>query len=158
MLRAIVLLLLLANLAWWSAHQGWLPAGWLPWASTSSQREPQRLAAQQRPETIQILPAEAGRPGAQAEGRPVAESAAAADGEPGCLEAGPFTSVQWPGAEAAVEPLGMAATSWRRVAAGSAATGVEGDWLRVPAADGPLRARLLALDDSRLGGGFHDCR
>jgi hypothetical protein len=158
MLRVIVLLLVLANLAWWAAGQGWLPAGWLPWATTASQREPQRLAALQRPETIRILPPAADRPGAPRSLAPAPEAAPAATETAWCLEAGPFTAAQWPAAEAAIESVGLTATAWRRVAAEPAVAPAGGDWLRVPAADGFMRERLLAMNDPRLAAGFHDCR
>lgn len=52
MLRALVLLLLLVNLAWFSWAQGWLrPWGLAPAASS----EPQRLSRQVQPEAIQVL-------------------------------------------------------------------------------------------------------
>ena len=50
MLRALVLVLLLANAAWWAWSQGWLPPSALPFPTEAGQREPQRVAAQQRPE------------------------------------------------------------------------------------------------------------
>ena len=42
MLRALLVLLLLANAAWWAWTHGWLPAGALPLPlDTPGQREPQ---------------------------------------------------------------------------------------------------------------------
>lgn len=52
MLRTLVLLLLLANIAWFSWAQGWLrPWGLAPAASS----EPQRLSRQVQPDAIQVL-------------------------------------------------------------------------------------------------------
>ena len=56
MLRALVVLLLLANALWWAWSQGWLPASALPFPTEAGQREPQRVAAQQRPDSVRILP------------------------------------------------------------------------------------------------------
>ncbi len=52
MLRTLVLLLLLANLIWFSWAQGWLRPWGLAPAATS---EPQRLSRQVQPDAIQVL-------------------------------------------------------------------------------------------------------
>lgn len=76
MLRALVIALALANLAFWSWTQGWLDG--VVGVRASGDREPERLARQVRPESVRILPATA---------------TATATTEPealACLEAGPF--------------------------------------------------------------------
>ena len=54
MLRTLVAALLLANLLFFAWSQGWLARaiGSTPY----SEREPQRLGAQVRPETVRVLP------------------------------------------------------------------------------------------------------
>ncbi|HNU10301.1 MAG TPA: hypothetical protein PKJ45_02920 [Rubrivivax sp.] len=83
MLRALALLLLLANLGFHAWTQGWL-SPWLP--PPASDREPQRLAAQLHPERIVVL-----RDGVASAAVAAAQPAAAHE-EPAalCLEAGPF--------------------------------------------------------------------
>ncbi|MBC7469992.1 MAG: SPOR domain-containing protein, partial [Ramlibacter sp.] len=82
MLRLIVLLLLLANGAYFAWAQGLLAA----WGvAPAQQSEPQRLAQQIRPEAVRILSAD--------EVRPV-EAAAAAPKPADCLQAGPFEDAQ----------------------------------------------------------------
>ena len=80
MLRALVIALALANLAFWSWTQGWLDG--VVGVRASGDREPERLARQVRPESVRILPATA-----------TANVTATATTEPealACLEAGPF--------------------------------------------------------------------
>jgi len=83
MLRRLVVLLLLANLAYFAWTQGWLDG--LLGVRSQGDREPERLARQVRPETVIILPPSAAD---------TAASAASADpptqGATACLEAGPF--------------------------------------------------------------------
>ena len=70
-MRALVALLLLANLLFLALAQGWLqPAAGL-WPQ--QEREPQRLAAQLHPEIVRVLPPAAA---------------------PVCLQAGPFGAAQ----------------------------------------------------------------
>lgn len=76
MLRALVIALALANLAFWSWTQGWLDG--VVGVRANGDREPERLARQVRPESVRILPA-------------TAATAAASEPEASaCLEAGPF--------------------------------------------------------------------
>ncbi len=106
MLRLLVLLLLLANAAYFAWSHGFL-AGW--GAAPAQQSEPQRLEQQIKPEAVRLLPPEEAR----------RELSAAAGSRPGeCLQAGPFTDADagslkqvldgWPAAswslESAVEP------------------------------------------------------
>ncbi|MEO5659560.1 MAG: SPOR domain-containing protein [Polaromonas sp.] len=84
MLRALVLALLLANAAYFAWGQGLLAAyGFAP----ARQSEPERLAQQIRPETMQLdVP---GAPGAPPPSRPAAASSTAQ-----CLQVGAFTERQ----------------------------------------------------------------
>jgi hypothetical protein len=99
MLRLLVLLLLLANAAYFAWAQGLLaPVGLAP----VQQSEPQRLAQQFRPEAIRILPGEEAR-----------RIETAARG-PECLQAGLFTESEaaslkpslegWPAGSWSIEP------------------------------------------------------
>ncbi len=93
MLRLIVLLLLLANGAYFAWAQGLLAA----WGvAPAQQSEPQRLTQQIRPEALRILPADDARR---------IEVAAAAPKPAECLQAGPFD-------EAQVAPLRTSLASW----------------------------------------------
>jgi cell division protein FtsN len=93
LLRLIVLLLLLANGAYFAWAQGLLADwGYAP----AQQSEPQRLAQQLRPEALKILPAD--------EAKKV-EVAAAAPKPAECLQAGPFE-------EAQAAPLRASLASW----------------------------------------------
>ena len=102
LLRLIVLLLVLANGAYFAWAQGLLAA----WGvAPVQQSEPQRLAQQIRPEALKILPAD--------EARRV-EVSAAAPKPAECLQAGPFEDAQaaplraslgaWPAGSWTLEP------------------------------------------------------
>lgn len=80
MLRALVLALLAANLAWFAWAQGWLE-GWLPAPGDADQREPHRLGLQEQPQSITVTPLRGGvaAPGAAGPASP----AASAQAEPG---------------------------------------------------------------------------
>lgn len=84
MLRALVVLVLLANAAFFAWTQGWLS----PWVSSPllGERDPARLAAQVRPETVTVLSPKAASAALQAAR---AASAAAGEGEQ-CMQLGPF--------------------------------------------------------------------
>jgi hypothetical protein len=103
MLRLAVLLLLLANAAFYAWSQGWLAAAGV---EPARQTEPQRLRQQIKPEALRIVPAKE----AQA-----FDSAAAATVKPAeCLEAGVFDDGQvagvrdalqaWPAGSWSLEP------------------------------------------------------
>ena len=105
MLRAFVVLILLANglfLAW---TQGWLAEVWP--ALPHGQREPERLAAQQRPELVTVVPPKAA---------PAALAAAKAADTAGrvCLEAGPFADGEVAAAENVLLQNSFAAGTWTR--------------------------------------------
>ena len=95
MLRVIVGLLLVANLLFFGWSQGWLE---LIGLRPGSDREPERLQRQVRPEVIRVLP-----PGA----------ASAASVGAACLEAGPFAEAEFDAARTAAQaalPAGSVAT------------------------------------------------
>lgn len=105
MLRALLVLLLLANAFWWAASHGWLPRAWLPLPDDEAQREPQRLAQQVRPESITVLPEG---------GRTAAAPAAATTALPACLQSPPLSEASLPAAEAALQAAGIAPGRWQR--------------------------------------------
>ncbi|MBL8305446.1 MAG: hypothetical protein JNM33_02035 [Rubrivivax sp.] len=93
MLRAVVALLLLANLAFFAWARGWLEPVWP--APRHAEHEPQRLAAQLRPDAVIVL-----TPKAATAAIAAARAAAAM-----CLQAGPLAEAEIPAAEAALAPL-----------------------------------------------------
>jgi hypothetical protein len=102
MLRALAALLLLANLLFFVWTQGWLSP--LVPAPHQGEREPERLAAQVRPEIIQIITP-------QAASAAVAAAVAAAAV---CLEAGPFNDAEVGVAEAALVAASVPAAAVER--------------------------------------------
>ncbi len=106
MLRTLVGLLLLANLAFLAWSQGWLGS-----TPQHSQREPARLAAQVRPEMLTVLPPAKAGPAVQA-ARAAAQT---------CLEAGPFSDSLIGAAEAALAPAQLPGDAWSRVDPSAAA-------------------------------------
>jgi len=123
MLRSLVLLLALANAVFFAWSQGWL--GGMLGSRQDAQREPQRLAQQVQAEQLIVLP-----PGAKPAHKQVqpaapdvaSEASAAEAGTPAsappvanertvCLEAGPFTTADYPKVEGALKPL-LANARW----------------------------------------------
>jgi hypothetical protein len=99
MLRAFVVALLLANLAFFAWSQGWLDNVF--GVRGRGDHEPERLASQVRPESIVILP-------------PAAVSAARRAPALSCFEAGPFTPTTVAAAEAALQNV-LPPGSWNSV-------------------------------------------
>lgn len=139
-MRALVALLLIANLAWLALARGWLQ----PWVGLSQahEREPQRIAAQIQPETVRVV-------------RLASPSAAAATTV--CLQAGPFDEGQLAAVEQALGTL--PAGSWQRVqepggAETAAAVPAARQIVRIERADDSLRRQADAL---HLPGGFVAC-
>lgn len=97
MLRRLVLLLIVANLAFFAWTQGWLDA--VIGVRPTGDREPERLARQVRPEAITILSPAAVRAAASA----ASAAATAAPSGPACLEAGPFAAAALSAATAALQ-------------------------------------------------------
>ena len=106
MLRALVVLLLLANIAFFAWARGWLGA-----PPHHAEREPERLQAQVRPEVVTVLP-----PGTASAAVQAAVAAALQ-----CLEAGPFADATINAAEAAIAPASLPDGSWARVESAAAA-------------------------------------
>ena len=104
MLRTVVLLLLLANAAFFAWSRGWLGE-----PLRHGQSEPGRLAAQVRPEALIVLPPKAANAAVQA-----ARAEALV-----CLEAGPFTGAgaqsELGAAEALLAQAQLPASAWTRV-------------------------------------------
>ena len=135
MLRAIVVALLVANLAFFAWTQGWLDG--LVGVRARGDREPERLAAQVRPETVTVL--KAGGKGS------VAASAAA------CLEAGPFLPADVGAAEAALRGAGIA-SGWA-----DARTEKTGTWLLYMGSYPDREALLRKIEEiHRVGTPFEE--
>jgi hypothetical protein len=99
MLRLAVLLLLLANAAYFAWAQGLLA----PWgAAPAQQSEPQRLEQQIKPQAVRILGRE--------EAAQLETGAAGTGPRQECLQAGPFDEVQLAGLKRLLEP--WPAGSW----------------------------------------------
>lgn len=102
MLRAAAAALILANLLFFAWTSGWLaPALQAP---RHGEREPERLAAQVRPEAVLVLPPKA------ASAALTAARAAALE----CLEAGPFNDTDTATAEAALSAAQVSTDRWTR--------------------------------------------
>lgn len=124
MLRALVVVLLVANAFWWAATHGWLPASWLPFPDPEAEREPQRLQQQIRPEAIKVLPSAGALPGAPL---------------PACRQTGALADAdRQAAAEAVLRTAGIDETRWTRVMLGA------GPSLRVDGLKGEEVAALRA--------------
>jgi hypothetical protein len=95
MLRALIVALLLLNLAFFAWTRGWLDA--VVGLRSTGDREPERMLRQVRPELIRILPASAA-----IEAAPVVLA---------CFETGPFTDAEIGAAEARAQAQ-LPAGSW----------------------------------------------
>ena len=101
MLRALIVLLVAANVAFFGWTQGWLD-GVVGWRSTGD-REPERLQRQVRPEAIRLLAPD-----------PAASTASAVVGASTpstCYEAGPFADSEVAAAQAAAQ-IALPSGSW----------------------------------------------
>lgn len=139
MWRTFALVLLLLNALYWAWGEGWLlPYGFGP----TSQREPQRLAQQIRPEAITILRASEGQL------PPLAVAL-----EPAiCLQSGPMNQAQADVLRALLE-ASWPPESWllQEVEAGQS-------WrLRLPALDQAMQTRLPELSGVLPGGALESC-
>lgn len=110
MMRALVVLLLLANLAFFAWTRGWLGPMLEP--PQHGERNPERLGAQVRPESISLL-----SPKAASAAITAARAASMADGEgEQCMQIGPFASAaDQAAAEALLAQANIAAEDWVRV-------------------------------------------
>ena len=173
MLKAVALLVLLANLLFFGFTNGWFD-GWVGLRSTGD-REPGRLANQVNAERVVVLPkstssaiastarsageSTTAQPAGSTNASTTAPSTLPADAarQGTCLEAGPIASVDAPAAEAALRSA-MPQGGWIDVRAGSLNNDSAGSHLyRVDAADAATAERLrsLRLDDS--GRSFSAC-
>lgn len=130
MLRVIVVALLVANLAFFAWTQGWLDG--VIGVRARGDREPERLAAQVRPESITVL--KAGAKGAGV-ARPLA-----------CLEAGPIAPADVGAAEAALQGAGLA-SGWTDVR-----NDKPGTWLVYMGSYPDREALLRKIDEIRRVG------
>lgn len=105
MLRALVLLLLLANAGFWAWRQGWLePLHGAIGARPEGEREPERLTMQVDPDRLRLIPAEAASAPAVVPASAAAPASAPPSAPPtACLEAGPYSTAELTIAEAAVK-------------------------------------------------------
>lgn len=97
MMRALVLVLLVANLGYFAWAQGWLDG--VTGSRATGDREPERLARQVNPDAVRLLSPND------------AALSAAAPAPAACLEIGPFTPAELPAAEAAWQDLLPAGTT-----------------------------------------------
>lgn len=126
MLRALVVILLLANAVFFAWTQGWLDS--VVGLRASDDHDTQRLARQVRPEAVRVLPAqEPPRP------KPVTR----------CLEAGPFNAAEMAAAEAALAASPAASALAGRV--GRLSTETPGVWIIAVGRAAPHEAQLKKL-------------
>lgn len=167
MLRAFAVALVVLNLLFFSWAQGLLAPAFP--APRHAEREPGRLAAQVRPETVAVRPPPAGTgPGSRSGIRSGTENSGATERTTGaagvapvCLQSGPLPPVEVAAAEAVLASEQVARSDWVRVEvtpSGAASDSRNARTvLRVQAADAALRSRLLALPGTALAGGFRPC-
>ena len=108
MLRALLALLLLANLLFFGWTHAWFAPVLKP--PRAGEHEPERVAAQLRPEAVVVLPGDAASAAISA-----ARATAAA-----CLEAGPLDDAGAAAAEAVLIKAGLPEGSWLRETAAPA--------------------------------------
>ena len=143
MQRALLVVLLAANVLFFGWARGWFAPTWA--APQHSQREPERSAAQVRPELITVINTNA---------TTTASAVAATDVAETCLEAGPFSDSTLAAAEKALN-LALPSTAFAVRSERSAAAQ---NWLRADRADGALLAQLRGIKLAVLGAGFVPCR
>jgi hypothetical protein len=135
MLRALIVVLALANLGYYAWSQGWLAM--LLGRPGQGEREPERMARQVRPEMVTVLrgnDARSAMADAAQRARTVAAEAAsaasasdaaaaaatalpadalpAAGAVPACLETGPLVQAEWDAAARALRALPLPPTRW----------------------------------------------
>ena len=149
MLRLTVLLLLLANAAYFAWSQGLLA----PWGiAPAQQSEPQRLEHQIKPQAVRILDSEEA-------GRLEVAAAGPSSRTQECLQAGLFEERELPGLKQVLErwPAG----SWMFEPAAEPALAereLRGQLLKLPAVDDNLRPRLEELRTALNGKTLRPCR
>lgn len=124
MLRAVVLVLLLANLGFWAWRSGALDGIGL---GPTRERDPTRLAQQVQPDAVRVVPAATAAAtllaanASRSSAAPASAAVAAAPETTQCLEAGPFAPGAIDAAEQALAAAGLPAGRWRRSNQASAA-------------------------------------
>jgi len=141
MLRALLALLIVANLLFFAFTRGWLDG--VVGVSALGDREPERLARQVRPQTIRLLPVGA------------AASAPAIDASVPCYETPTFTASDAAAVEAALA-ASLPAGAWvDNRAERNLGTRIEVTHIyRVIGPDATLTARLATLRLDAAGRGF----
>ncbi|MEO5697801.1 MAG: SPOR domain-containing protein [Burkholderiaceae bacterium] len=146
MLRALVVALLLANLAFFAWTQGWLDS--MVGVRAIGDREPERLERQVQPERVRILP-----PGSAKAAAPAVAPVALA-----CLEAGPFSDAELATAQAAMR-ASWPAGGWLSVKADKPGTwmvymGPFADREALIRKEDEIKRRNLAYEELRDGAAF----
>lgn len=122
MLRAIVVVLLLANLGFYAWREGWLaPLHRVIGARPEGDREPERLAQQIRPEAVRLIPAEAASVAARTPAAPASVPASPPEASApqatapttACMEAGPYGPADINAAEATLKAA-LPSGGWSR--------------------------------------------
>lgn len=110
MLRALVIVLFVANLAWWAWHTPLLGLS----VVDAAEREPERLAHQVHAEQIRVLPAAEMPPAQapQAAASAASDPASAADDAVHCLEVGPLDEAGFAAARRELLAASVAADGW----------------------------------------------
>ena len=98
MLRALVLMLVVLNLAFFAWTQGWLDG--LVGVRAGGDREPERLARQVNPDSVVLLAA-----------APASSASGTASTAPACLESGPYAQADVAAAESALRSA-VPGTAW----------------------------------------------
>lgn len=140
MLKWLAAAAIAANGLFFGYTQGWFDG--LFGLDSTGDREPERLQAQVRPESVLLLPLPASGP--------------AAARAPRCLEAGPFTAGDLASAEAALR-VALPEGGWRVVAAVPTGDPSATSAIRVDAADPDLGLRLAELRLGAAGKAFLAC-
>jgi len=113
MLRVLVAVLVLANLAFWAWSAGALESLGL---APARERDPTRAAQQVRPEAVRVLPSDVALSALDAASAASGAAVASAPTRPVfvCLEAGPFTAAGLEAAERALAAAALPEGSWLR--------------------------------------------
>lgn len=143
-LRALALLLVLANLGFYIWSQGWLDG--VIGARATGDREPERTARQFQPQVLRVLSAAEGAAAMTGNSTHAVNATNATNATGGCLEAGPFTPAEADAALAQWRARGVPTT---RVVAREQPGG--NLMLRVEGADAALAAQLTAINTDAGG-------
>ena len=109
MLRVLVAVLLVANLAFWAWSAGTFESLGL---GPTSERDPARLMQQLHPQAVRVLPVNPAPPASAATSATAASAVAGSAWQ--CLEAGPFAAGALDTAERALAAVGLPDGSWVR--------------------------------------------